>query len=177
MSESLSHVIQTDAAINPGNSGGPLLNLDGQVIGVDTAIVQGSQNIGFALPIDNIKTVIDSVRATGKIIRPYIGFRYGTVTPSMKEANNLTVDYGIIVKPGQGKDELAVIPGSPADKAGIVENDIITEIDGVKIDADSDFAQTIRQHKVGDTITLNVISKGVKKVVTLKLEAAPESVK
>ena len=132
-SETLDKVIQTDAAINPGNSGGPLLNLSGQVIGVNVAIVQGSQNIGFSLPVNSIKGVIESVKTTGKIVRPYLGIRYVAINADMKEKNNLTVDYGVIVKGGTDKNELAVIPGSPADKAGIVENDIILEIDGVKL--------------------------------------------
>jgi len=173
-SESLDHVIQTDAAINPGNSGGPLLDLAGHVIGVDTAIVEGSQNIGFALPIDTIKTVIDSVRTTGKIVRPYLGVRYQEVTADMKAANNLSVDYGDIVKAGQSKSELAVIPGSPADKAGILENDIILQADGVKLDGDHDLAQIIRAKKVGDTVALQVLSKGVEKTVTVTLTAAPQ---
>ena len=173
-SESLDHVIQTDAAINPGNSGGPLLDLQGRVVGVDTAIVQGSQNIGFALPINSIKTVIDSVRSTGKIMRPYLGIRYQVITPEMKDKNNLTVDSGVIVQSGKDASELAVIPGSPADKAGIVANDIITEVDGTKIDEDHDLAQMIRGKKVGDSVVLTVISKGSPKKVTVTLQAAPQ---
>ncbi|MEI8130579.1 MAG: trypsin-like peptidase domain-containing protein [bacterium] len=173
-SESLDHVIQTDAAINPGNSGGPLLDLEGHVIGVDTAIVQGSQNIGFALPINSIKTVIDSVRTTGKIVRPYLGIRYQVITPEMKDKNNLTVDSGVIVQKGSDKSELAVIPGSPADKAGIVENDIITEVDGTKLDSDHDLAQMIRAKKVGDSVVLTVLGKGTQKKVTVVLQAAPQ---
>lgn len=172
--EALDQVIQTDAAINPGNSGGPLLDLDGQVIGVDTAIVQGSQNIGFALPIDSIKTVISSVEKTGKIVRPYLGLRYEVITPDVQKANNLSVDYGVIVLPGQGANELAVIPGSPADKAGIVENDIILDVDGVKLDDTHDLAQLIRGKNVGDTVTLTILAKGVQKDVQITLEAAPQ---
>ena len=168
-SESLDHVIQTDAAINPGNSGGPLLDLQGRVVGVDTAIVQG-----FALPINSIKTVIDSVRSTGKIMRPYLGIRYQVITPEMKDKNNLTVDSGVIVQSGKDASELAVIPGSPADKAGIVANDIITEVDGTKIDEDHDLAQMIRGKKVGDSVVLTVISKGSPKKVTVTLQAAPQ---
>ena len=172
--EALDHVIQTDAAINPGNSGGPLLNLSGEVIGIDTAIVSGSQNIGFALPINNIKSVISSVEKTGKIVRPYIGLRYNTITPEMKDTNHLDYDYGIIVTPGVNKDELAVIPASPADKAGILENDIILEADGVKLDKDHDFAQIVREKNVGDSIVLKISSKGVEKTVTVVLGAAPQ---
>ena len=173
-SESLDQVIQTDAAINPGNSGGPLLNLSGEVVGMDTAIVQGSENIGFALPIDSIKSVISSVKNTGKIVRPYLGLRYNVITPEMKDANNLAYDYGVIVSPGQNKDELAVVPGSPADKAGILENDIILEVDGVKLDQDTDLAQIIRQKNVGDVVKLLISSKGVEKTVSVILEPAPQ---
>lgn len=173
-SESLDHVIQTDAAINPGNSGGPLLNLRGEVVGVNVAMAQGSQNIGFALPINSIKTVIDSVKATGKIVRPYVGVRYIPVTAELKDKNNLSVDYGVLVARGQTATDLAVIPGSPADKAGLLENDIILSVDGQKLDADTDFSLLIRQKKVGDIIVLKVLSKGVEKTLSVKLEAAPQ---
>ena len=173
-SEALDEVIQTDAAINPGNSGGPLLNLSGRVIGVNVAVAQGSQSIGFALPINSIKSVITSVKETGKIIRPYVGVRYVAITPSLKEKNSLTVDYGILVQRGQNSDELAVIPGSPADKAGIVENDIILEMNGIKIDDTKNFSSMIRQKKVGDQITLKILHKGTEKTVAITLEAAPE---
>ncbi len=132
-SEVLDHVVQTDAAINPGNSGGPLLDLSGNVIGVNVAIAEGSQNVGFALPINSVKSAIESVEKTGKIIRPYLGVRYVPIDAAMQAANNLSVDYGVLVKQGATASDLAVIPGSPADKAGIVENDIILDVDGVKI--------------------------------------------
>jgi serine protease Do len=170
--ELLDHVIQTDAAINPGNSGGPLLDLSGRVIGVNVAIVQGSQNIGFALPINSIKSAIDSVKATGKIIRPYLGVRYVAINSEMKEKNNLTVDYGVLIKAGQNQNELAVIPGSPADKAGIVENDIILEVDGVKLDDKVTLASIVRQKNVGDVITLKMLHKGEQKIVKVTLEVA-----
>lgn len=173
-SEQLDKVIQTDAAINPGNSGGPLLNLDGRVIGINVAVVQGSENVGFALPINSVKSAINSVKLTGKIIRPYIGIRYITVTADLKTKNNLTVDYGILVQRGKDASELAVIPGSPADKAGIVENDIVLELDGQKIDENQSFLNMIRNKNVGDDISLKILSKGVEKTVWLKLEAAPD---
>ena len=174
-SEVLDHVIQTDAAINPGNSGGPLLNLEGEVVGVDVAIVQGSENIGFALPINSVKGAIESVESTGKIIRPYLGIRYVSIDAAMKEANNLTVDYGALVKAGSSSNDLAVIPGSPADKAGIVENDIILDVDGVKLDDTNTLSDVIRGKNVGQTITLTILHKGVQKNVSVTLEAAPNS--
>ena len=173
-SEALDHVIQTDAAINPGNSGGPLLDLSGEVVGIDTAIVSGSQSIGFALPINTIKTVINSVRNTGQIVRPYLGIRYTTITPELKDTDKLAYDYGILVAPGEGDNAPAVIPGSPAAKAGIVEGDIILSIDGVKLDADHDLVQLIRQKNVGDYVKLQVYSKGVEKTITLILAPAPQ---
>lgn len=173
--ELLDHVIQTDAAINPGNSGGPLLNLKGEVIGVNVAVAQGSQNIGFALPINSVKGAIESVKSTGKIVRPYIGVRYVAINAEMKEKNNLTVDYGVLVKTGATPNDLAVIPGSPADKAGILENDIILEVDGVKIDEKTNFASTIREKKVGQVVTLRILSKGVEKNISVTLEAAKDN--
>ena len=171
-SEALDHVIQTDAAINPGNSGGPLLDLFGRVVGVNVAVVQGSENIGFALPINSIKSVIESVKATGKIVRPYLGIRYILVTPELKDKNNLTVDYGVLVQRGQDPAELAVIPNSPADKAGIVENDIILEINGKKIDQDTNLSLLIRDKKVGDIVILKILHRGETKTAQVKLEAA-----
>jgi len=174
-SETLEKVIQTDAAINPGNSGGPLLNLYGQVIGINVAIVQGSQNVGFSLPINSIKSVINSVKTTGKIIRPYLGVRYVAINGDMKEKNNLTVDYGVLVKQGATASDLAVIPGSPADKAGIVENDIILEIDGVKLDDKNSLVSLIRGKNVGDVINLKILHKGVEKTVGVTLEVAKDN--
>lgn len=174
-SETLDQVIQTDAAINSGNSGGPLLNLLGQVIGVNVAVAQGSQSVAFALPINSVKSVIESVKATGKIIRPYLGVRYIAINAEMKEKNNLTVDYGVLVKIGSDKNELAVIPGSPADKAGIVENDIILEIDDVKLDSKTNLALFVRQKNVGDKIKLKILHKGAEKTVEVILESAPQN--
>ncbi len=169
-SEQLNEVIQTDAAINHGNSGGPLLNLSGQVIGVNVAIAQGSQNVGFALPANDIKKVVESVQKTGKISRAYLGVRYTLITPALKEANDLSVDHGALVSRGDTAQDLAVIPGSPANKAGIVEGDIILEADGKKIDEKNSLAQIIGNKAAGDSITLKVVSKGQEKTLTVKLE-------
>lgn len=169
-SEQLNEVIQTDAAINPGNSGGPLLNLSGQVIGVNVAIAQGSQNVGFALPANGIQSTVESVQKTGKISRAYIGVRYTQITPALKDTNKLSVEYGALVVRGENPDELAVIPGSPANKAGIVEGDIILEADGKKLEGDTTLSSVISKKQVGDTVSLKVLSKGNEKIVSLKLE-------
>lgn len=173
--ELLDKVIQTDAAINPGNSGGPLLDLSGKVIGVNVAVAQGSQNIGFALPINSVKSAIESVKSTGKIVRPYLGIRYVSINSEMKDKNNLSVDYGVLVKAGQNQNELAVIPGSPADKAGIVENDIILEVDGVKLDSNNSLASLIRQKKIGNAVNLKILHKGEEKTARIILEAAKDN--
>ena len=173
--EVLDHVIQTDAAINPGNSGGPLLDLSGKVIGVNVAIAQDSQSIGFALPVNSIKGAVESVKATGKIVRPYLGVRYIAVNPEIKEKNNLTVDYGVLVKQGATQSDLAVIPGSPADKAGIVENDIILEVDGVKLDENTGLASVIRQKKIGQVIKLKSLHRGEIKNGFVTLEAGKDN--
>ena len=173
-SERLDKVIQTDAAINPGNSGGPLLNLHGDVVGINVAVVQGSANVGFALPINSVKSAINSVVKTGKIVRPFIGIRYVTITSEIKAKYNLSVDYGLLVQKGASDAEPAVMSGSPASKAGILENDIILAINGSKLDQEIDFASLLRSKKVGDVINVKVLSKGVEKTISIRLEAAPE---
>ncbi len=170
-SEKLSKVIQTDAAINPGNSGGPLLDINSNVIGVNVAVVSGSENIGFALPINSIKSVIDSVRKTGSISRPYVGVRYVTINPEIKKSKGLTVDYGVLVIRGS-KGEPAIVANSPAEKSGIKEGDVILEIDGQKIDEEGDFTFLIRDKNVGDYVELKVLSGNIIRSITIKLEKA-----
>lgn len=169
MSEQLEGVIQTDAAINPGNSGGPLLNLRGEVIGVNVAVAS-AENIGFSLPSNLVAKAFESVQKTGEIVRPYLGVRYVPVNEKLKEANKLSVDYGVLVARGQTPEELAVMPGSPADKAGLVENDIILEVDGVKLDEDHSLARIVASKNVGDKIELKILHKGEEEEVTVTLE-------
>ncbi len=154
-SETINGVIQTDAAINPGNSGGPLLNLRGQVIGIDTAVVSGAQNIGFALPINSAKKDILQVESGGTIAMPYLGVSYVTVDSSVAAQDSLSVDYGALVQGGSGQP--AVVPGSPAAKAGLQSGDIILSVNGVNVDQNNTLSALINQHKVGDTITLTVL--------------------
>ncbi|MEK7627277.1 MAG: trypsin-like peptidase domain-containing protein [Patescibacteria group bacterium] len=168
--EKLDQVIQTDAAINKGNSGGPLLNLRGEVIGINTAIAQGAQNIGFALPINAVKKDIKDVKEKGKIIAPFLGVRYILINEAIKKVNNLEVDHGALIQRGKNPEDLAVIPGSPADKAGLVENDIVLEIDGQKITEEYTLADSVGKKSVGDTITLKVLHKGEEKTLKAVLE-------
>lgn len=171
-SERLDDVIQTDAAINPGNSGGPLLNVRGEVVGVNVATSHGADNIGFALPASVVFGVVNSVKETGQILRPFLGVRYQMITDRLKTHYNLSVDYGALILRGERPDELAVMPGSPADKAGLRENDIILALDGVSL-RNRDLAQVLRTKQVGDTITLRVYQRGEMSELTLTLVAAP----
>jgi serine protease Do len=174
-SEQLTDIIQTDAAINPGNSGGPLLDLSGQVIGINVAASIGSaENIGFALPANSVKTAVESMKEHGRVIRPYLGVRFIPVTESLKESNDLSVDYGALIVRGDNRNELAVIPGSPADKAGLEENDIILKIDGQKIDEDHPLQVELQRKAVGDLVDLQVLHDGEEETVAVKLTEAPQ---
>ncbi len=152
--ESLQELMQTDAAINPGNSGGPLLNLRGEVIAINTAIAQGAENIGFAIPINKAKRDIESVKSFGRIVYPFIGVRYILITKDIAARQNLAVDYGALIVADQ--NEPAVVPGGPADKAGLKANDIILEFNREKIEAPSTLAAIVGKYKVGDAVTLKV---------------------
>jgi serine protease Do len=162
-SEKLNNIIQTDAAINSGNSGGPLLDISGKVIGINVAVAQGAQNVGFAIPSNQVKKVIEQVKSTGKISTPYIGVRYIPIDKTIQKENNLPYDYGDLIARGNNLTDFAVIPGSPADKAGLVENDIILEINGEKIndgEGGKSLADLITQYNVGDTLNFKVWHKG-----------------
>lgn len=167
--EHLSGLIQTDAAINPGNSGGPLLNLKGEIIGINTAIAGGAQSIGFALPVDLGKRILDQYLKEGKISYPFLGVRYTVITPEFAKAENLPVDHGALIARGETSRDLAVVPGSPADKAGLTENDIILELNGEKITAENPLDKLITSKKVGEEVTLKVYSRGQEKTVTVEL--------
>jgi S1-C subfamily serine protease len=162
--ETIAGVIQTDAAINPGNSGGPLLNLRGQVVGINTAIASNAENIGFAIPINQAKSDINSVESTGQIQTPYLGVRYLTITPDIAKQQNLAVTEGALVR--GSTDGPAVQPNSPAAAAGIQAEDIITAVNGQTLDESHILGDMIAQYNVGDTVTLTINRAG--KTVTLK---------
>ncbi len=168
-SEVIEEAIQTDAAINPGNSGGPLLNLKGEVIGINTAISQSGQLIGFALPINEAKQVVDSIKKYGKIVRPFLGVRYVIINKQIADANKLSVDYGALIVKGSNPEDLAVVPGSPADKSGLVENDIILEVNGQKIDDNHSLARILAKSAPGDEVELKIMHDGEEKTVKATL--------
>lgn len=172
-SENLTNLFQTDAAINPGNSGGPLVDIEGNVIGINTAVAGSAQNIGFAIPINDAKNVLNSVIKTGKIVRPYIGVRYITINEDIAKSNNLSSNVGALVY-GRGS-QLAVIPGSPADKAGIQQGDIILKIDGSEINESSPISSIIGKKKPGDKIEIVYSRDGKESKVTATLVESPTS--
>ncbi len=164
VSESLSNVIQTDAAINPGNSGGPLLNSSGAVVGVNVAVSQAGENIGFAIPINIVKTSIDNFEATGKFTRPYLGVRYQMLDKKTAILNSVP----------QGAYLVEIVAGSPAEKAGLVENDIVVEISGTKLTEKQGLTEIIAKSKVGDEIGLKVYRNGETIEITAILEEVGE---
>jgi serine protease Do len=172
-SEQIEDVIQTDAAINPGNSGGPLLDINGKVIGVNVAVAS-AENIGFALPSNVVEEVVNSVKQYGKIIRPYLGVRYMIINDQVQERYDLNIDYGAYIIGGEIEDHPAVLPASPAEKAGIKKGDIILEFDGEKIDKDTTLAKLIRNKKVGDSVAVKYLSNGKERTAKIKLEAIPQ---
>jgi len=170
--ERLEGLIQTDAAINPGNSGGPLLNLRGEVIGVNTAMAQGAENIGFSIPINRAKRDIESVKKTGKITIPFIGIRYLIITPAVKEREQLSVDYGALVR---GNDEgPGVVPNSPAARTGIQAEDIILEINGERITPERSLALLLQKYNVGDTVRLKILRAAREVTASVTLTERPQ---
>lgn len=161
--EKLDDVIQTDAAINPGNSGGPLVNSSAQVIGINTAVASGAENIGFALPIDIVKESIKTFNQNGQFERPFLGIAYKILDKDIALLNDVP----------QGAYIQEVVDGSPAEKAGILEGDIVVSIDGKKIDKGNEVASIIAAHKIGDTITLSIWRDGKTLEVKTTLAAAP----
>jgi serine protease Do len=162
--ERLDNVIQTDAAINPGNSGGPLLNSAGQVIGVNTAVSQSGQNIGFAIPINVIKESLNNFNQTGKFERPYLGVSYRMITKDIAAINNLT----------EGAYVQEVISGSPADKAGIKPGDVIVELDNQQLNDQNQLSTIIAKKKVGDTVSVKLVRDGQTQEIEATLVSAPE---
>lgn len=164
--ESLTDLLQTDAAINPGNSGGPLLNMAGQVIGMNTAIAADAQGIGFAIPVNGIKGMLKGVLATGKVNRAFLGVSYIPVTPETAEAYDLSVKSGAYVFNEQGS---AVGAGSPAAEAGIRDKDIITKVNDVEIGRNGALSTLVGEYAPGDTIELTVLRDGKEQILRATL--------
>jgi len=170
--ESLTDLFQTDAAINQGNSGGPLVNVNGDVIGINTAVAGGADNIGFAIPINDVKGLISSVLNSGELKQSYLGVRYVSLTDDVAYELNLDIKRGAYLAPG---DSSAVIAGSPADKAELKEKDIITKVNGITIDDKTSLSSALSRFQVGDKVTLTVIRDGKTIKVEVTLEDAPSN--
>jgi len=155
-SDVIDSAIQTDAAINPGNSGGPLINLFGEVVGVNTAVSFEGQSIGFAIPINDITKIINDVQTYGRIVRPWLGVRYVVLTPQIAKEEGLAYDHGAYIVSGAFEEEDAVFEDSPADKAGIRGGDIILSMDGTPMSDEFSLTHAISQLLPGDTVTLQI---------------------
>lgn len=169
--ETLQNLFQTDTAINQGNSGGPLVNINGEVIGINTAVAGNAENIGFAIPLNDIQGLVKSVLKEGKLLRPYLGVRYLSLTDDVAYQYSLSVKRGAYLAPSQGQS--VVISGSPAEKAGLKEKDIITKIDDASIDENNSLTSVLGRHAVGDKVTLTVVRDGKEQKISVTLEAAP----
>ncbi len=169
LNEQLSDMIQTDAAINSGNSGGPLVNAAGEVIGINTATSSSAENMGFAIPISSVKGMLAQLIEKGEASRSYIGV-YGTeITPELAKKYNLPVTSGAYLYSSSAYS--AVISGSPADKAGLKDKDIITAVNGVKVGAAGSLSSLVGEYKPGDTVQLTVIRDGKEIGVNVTLGA------
>ena len=167
--ETLSDMIQTDAAINGGNSGGPLVNAAGEVIGINTAYASQGNNVGFAIPINSVKGIMAGVLKDGKFERAVLGVRYQTITPRIAKEQKLDVTAGAYVKGSNNAS--AVIKGSAGDKAGIKDGDIITAVNGTKIGTAGSLGSLIGEYAVGDTVKLEVYRDKKYIQLEVKLEA------
>ncbi len=167
--EFIEEAIQTDAAINPGNSGGPLLDLNGDVVGLNTAVSEQGQLIGFALPSNVVRRDADMMKQIGRIVRPYLGVRYQIITNDYVQQNHLAVDHGALVVRGSQKNDTATSPGSPAEKAGIIEGDVILEVDGQVINEEHSLSAILGRYTPGETVTLKIFHGGSEKLVSVTL--------
>lgn len=167
--EHLRGLIQTDAAINPGNSGGPLINMNGEVIGINTAVISDAQSIGFSIPINQAKTDIEEIKKHGRIRIPFLGIQYFIISQDAAEENDLPVDYGALIT-RKALNEIAIIKGSSADKAGLKEFDIILEGDGKKITKQFTLQDLLQEYEVGDKINLKILRQGKEKNISIHLQ-------
>lgn len=164
----IEQAIQTDAAINPGNSGGPLINLRGEVIGINTAVSVQGEAIAFSIPINQAKRAIEDVRSFGRIVRPWLGVRYVLVT-NEEAADNMAYDLGAMIVAGNQPNQPGVISGSPAEKAGLKEKDVIIKIGGVALTKEHSLSELISAKHPGDAVELEVLRDGVLMKLTVTL--------
>ena len=165
--------IQTDAAINPGNSGGPLLNERGEVIGMNTAIIQGAQGIGFAVPINTVEQIAEQLIATGKVDHPYIGIQMVDLTPEIMQRINNDPNIGLRVDAEEGVLIVRVMPNSPAAEAGLRAGDVIQAIDNQSIEAASEVQKLVSENSVGSNLSFSVNRNGQNLTLTVRSGSLP----
>jgi S1-C subfamily serine protease len=175
--QNLNNLIQTDAAINPGNSGGPLLDASGTVVGINTAIAADASGIGFAIPIDIARPIMDQAVAGEKLARPYMGVIYRAVDRQLASDENLPVNAGALVIQSADSSSPAVVPDSPADKAGIKVGDVLVKVNGHAIDRDNPLDATLSEFAPGDTVTIELLRDGQTMNVSLTLGTRPEDLR
>lgn len=151
----LDNILQTDAEINKGNSGGPLIGLDGKVVGINVALDAAGNSVGFSIPINDAKPAINSILEKGRIIRPSMGVRHIMITPEIAKQYKLSRESGAWVNNGVNPAP-SVVAGTPAQKAGILEGDIIFEVNGIKVDGDNSLTSIIFKYKPGDKVNLKI---------------------
>ena len=170
--ETLTDMIQTDAAINSGNSGGPLVNAAGEVIGINTATSTSAENMGFAIPISSTKGMLKQLTENGKAERTYLGIYSVEITPEIAKSYDLPVTAGAYLY--SSSNYSAIVKNSPAAKAGLKDKDIITKVNGVEVGAAGSLASLIGEYKPGDTVQLTVVREGKEVAVNVTLEGYPE---
>jgi S1-C subfamily serine protease len=168
----LRNVIQTDAAINPGNSGGALVDALGTVIGINTAVASDAQGIGFAIPINIAKPLLAQAIAGQPLVRPWMGISYLPIDRNLAEELELPVDYGALVQSSNPRSP-AITPGSPAEEAGVQDGDIVTSVNGRRIDATNNLDDILTAYEPGDRLTLMVLRNGTTRQVFLTLGTRP----
>ena len=155
--EVIDQAIQTDAAINPGNSGGPLINLLGEVIGINTAVSFQGESVAFAIPINEAKRAVEDVQEFGRIVRPWLGVRYVLVSPEVGSEVEGLYEVGALIVSGTQPGEVGVFEGSPADLAGLQEDDVIIAVEGEKLSEEQALAELISDYRPGDVVTLTIL--------------------
>jgi S1-C subfamily serine protease len=164
----LEGLIQTDAAINPGNSGGPLADLDGRVIGINTAIIPFAQGVGFAIPVDTVKQIIDQIGKNGRVIRPWMGISGMDMNSAIARRYNLRADSGVLL--------VEIARGSPAYQAGLRAGDILVRIRDFQLKGMKDLVGALTKLSIGDEVSVYFVRTGVTYETTMKLAEAPEPI-
>jgi S1-C subfamily serine protease len=169
LNETIEGAIQTDASINPGNSGGPLVNLKGEVIGINTAIYRSGESLGFAIPVNIAKTALSNFKKNGEILRTFLGVRYVMLNRAIARANDLPQDWGAYIMKETSTGEPTIVPGSPADTAGLKPADIILEVQGEKLTYPKTLSGTIAKYEPSNKVTLKILREGHEQVLSVVL--------